>query len=78
MNIDMNEYLMETIARERQAEARASAARRALVRRIRAGRIRHSIGVAFIRVGIRLLARWDQRFGGSGVDVRGAVGRTAV
>jgi len=78
MNIDMHEYLMEAITRERLAEARAFAARYALVRRIRAGRTTYSIGVAFIRVGIWLLARWDQRFGAPGVDGRGAVGRTAV
>ncbi len=62
MNCDMNEYLLEVMARDRLAEARASTARNALIRRRQAGGATYSVGVALIRMGVWLLSRLpDQR-----------------
>jgi excinuclease UvrABC helicase subunit UvrB len=57
MNGDINEYLLEIVARDRLAEARASTERNALIRRLRAGRATYSLGIALVRMGVWLLTR---------------------
>ena len=55
--MDVNEYALEMLARQRLDEARACAARRALVCRLRARRpsLRERFGAALIALGERVV-----------------------
>jgi hypothetical protein len=50
----LNEYHADFLARDRLAEARERAARRAVVAQLRAGRWRRALGAGMIRLGRRL------------------------